>query len=222
MERNLNSLIGESMGAMDGEIGKVEDFYFEDDTWTIRYLVVKTGIGMSGRKVLISPNTFPKHAWASGMFRANLTREQVRNSPDIDSDKPVSRQQEAELANYYPWQPYWGSGYYAGGVWGIIEPGGVKNSTADLHLRSCRVVAGYQVQASDGDIGYVNDFIMDDETWRIVYLVVDTHNWIGGKKVLVAVRHIKEVQWGNSKVVADVTVDVIKNGVLADKSGMLQ
>jgi sporulation protein YlmC with PRC-barrel domain len=222
MERNLHSLIGESIGATNGEIGKVEDFYFEDDTWTIRYLVVKTGAGMSGRKVLISPNAFPKHAWASGMFRANLTREQVRNSPDIDSDKPVSRQQEAELANYYPWQPYWGSGYYAGGVYGIIEPEGVKNSTADLHLRSCRTVTGYHVHASDGEIGHVNDFIMDDETWQIVYVVVDTHNWIGSKKVLVAVRHIKEVQWANSTVVADVTIDVIKNGVSADKSGTLQ
>jgi sporulation protein YlmC with PRC-barrel domain len=222
MERNLNSLIGEIMGATDGEIGKVVDFYFDDDTWTIRYLIVKTETGLAGRKVLISPNALPKQSWASGMFRANLTREQVRNSPDIDSDEPVSRQQEAQLANYYPWQPYWGAGYYTGGVWGIIEPEEVKDSKGDLHLRSCREVTGYHVHASDGAIGHVNDFIMDDETWQIVYLVVDTHNWVGGKKVLVGVRHIKEVQWENSKVVADVTGDVIKNGVAEDKSGMLQ
>ena len=208
--------MGEIMGATDGEIGKVEDFYFDDDTWIIRYLIVKTGAGLSGRKVLISPSALPKQSWASGMFRANLSREQVRNSPDIDSDKPVSRQQEAQLANYYPWQPYWGAGYYTGGIWGIIEPPAVKNSNGDLHLRSCRVVTGYQVEASDEAVGHVSDFIFDDETWQVVYLVVDTHNWVGGKKVLVAVRHIKEVQWENSKVVADVTADVIKNGVGAD------
>jgi len=229
MERSVKNLIDQNLEATDGEIGKVKDFYFDDDTWTIRYLVVTTGGWLSARKVLISPNALVQHSWASGIFRANLNREQVRNSPDIDTDKPVSRQQEEELANYYPWQPYWGAGFYQGGVWGIIpltpsvDRSTIRNretktsSNGDQHLRSCKEVAGYHIHTADGDVGHVNDFIMDDQTWKISYLVVDTHNLIGGKKVLIAVRHIQEVQWENSKVVADMTVETIKNSPAIDK-----
>jgi sporulation protein YlmC with PRC-barrel domain len=229
MERNVNNLTDHILEATDGEIGKVKDFYFDDETWTIRYLVVTTGEWMSGRKVLISPLALVQHSWASGIFRVNLNTEQVRNSPDIDTDKPVSRQQEGALADYYPWAPYWGTGFYQGGVWGIISPTPSfdlstirgqetkTSSTEDQHLRSCKEVTGYRIHTADGDFGRVNDFVMDDKTWQISYLVVDTHNWIGGKKVLVAVRHIKEVQWENSKVVADLTVDTIKNSPAIDK-----
>jgi uncharacterized protein YrrD len=204
MERNVNNLIGYNLEAADGGIGEVADFYFDDDTWTIRYLVVATGGWLSGRKVLISPHALVQHSWASGVFRANLNREQVRNSPAIDTDKPVSRQQEEELVNYHTWQPYWGTGFYRGGVWGIIREE-KTSETGDQHLRSCKEVIGYQIRTTEGDMGHVNDFIMDDQTWKIFYLVVDTHNRIGGKKVLSAVPHIREVQWENSKIVMDMT-----------------
>jgi len=230
MERNVNNLIGQNLEATDGEIGKVEDFYFDDDTWTIRYLVVTTGGWLSGRKVLISLHALVPHSASSAIFQVNLTKEQVRNSPDIDTDKPVSRQQEEELANHYLWQPYWGTGFYQGGVWGVIpstpsiDLSTVRDletktsSPGDQHLRSCKEVTGYHIHTTDGDIGHVNDFIMDDQTWKISYLVVDTHNLIGGKKVLIAVTRIEEVQWGNSKIVTDLTVDTIKNSPAIDKS----
>ncbi len=229
MQRNVNNLIGNNLDATDGEIGKVEDFYFDDQSWTIRYLVVKTGNWLSGRKVLIAPDALLKHSWESGIFPVNLTREQVRNSPDIDTQKPVSRQHEEQLANYYPWQPYWGTAFVPGHVWGIIpptpvinpgmlrEPEMVKKNTGDLHLRSCHQIKGYHIHATDGDIGHVNDYILDDQTWQISYLLVDTHNWIGGKKVLIAVRHIKEVQWENTKVIVDLSVEDIKNSSGIDK-----
>jgi sporulation protein YlmC with PRC-barrel domain len=142
---------------------------------------------------------------------------------------PVSRQQEADLALYYPWTNYWGTGFYPGDVWGVIpstpvidartirEVDRTRISHQDTHLRSWQAVKGYHIHANDGDIGHVNDFILDDQTWQISFLLVDTHNWIGGKKVLVAVRHIKDVQWENSKVVVDITVDEIKNGSAIDK-----
>lgn len=235
MQRNVNNLIGNNLDATDGEIGRVEDFYFDDQTWTIRYLVVKTGNWLSGRKVLISPHVLLQHSWESGLFPVSLTKEQVRNSPDIDTEKPVSRQQEQELANYYSWEPYWGTGFYPGPVWGImpstpgIDPATIINSSTikeqetieksneNLHLRSCRIVTGYHIHAIDGDIGHVNDFILDDKTWQIFYLLVETHNWISGKKVLVAVWHVKDVQWEASKVVVDITVDEIKNSPAVDK-----
>jgi uncharacterized protein YrrD len=230
MQRSINHLIGSGMEATDGAIGKVEDFYFEDDTWAIRYLVVKTGNWLSGRKVLISPAALTKAAWESGIFPVNLTGQQIRNSPDIDTEKPVSRQQEIALHAYYPWQNYWETGFYPGGVWGVIDATPVidremieaaeelKQSTDDVHLRSTRHVTGYHILAIDGEIGHVKDFIMDDETWQLLFLVVDTQNWFGGKKVLISVKHIKEVQWSNSKVFVNVSIDVIKNSPAINES----
>ena len=229
MQRISSNLIGNNLDATDGEIGKVEDFYFDDQTWTIRYLIIKTGSWFSEREVLISPQALPKHSWESGIFLVNLSRGQVRNSPAIDTHRPVSRQHEEQLADYYAWQPYWGSAFVPGRLWGVIpstpvinpgmlrEPETIKTDLDDAHLRSCDKIKGYHIHATDGDIGHVNDFIIDDQTWQISYLVVDTQNWIGGKKVLVAVRHIGEVQWENSKVAVDLTIDAVKDSIAVDK-----
>jgi len=223
MLRNIKDLLGFRIAAKDGDIGMVKDFYFDDETWTVRYLIVKTGAWLS-REVLISPEAVIDHSWEAGTFSVGITREQVRDSPDIDTEKPVSRQQEAELAKYYPWQSYWGTGFYAGGVWGIVEPtprvdprtirevDRTSISHEDRHLRSSKKVTGYHIHA-----GHVTNFIFDDQTWQIAYLLVDTHNWIGGKKVLVAVKHIKQVEWENSKVVVDLTIDAIKTSEPVDK-----
>jgi uncharacterized protein YrrD len=232
MQRNVNNLIGNNLDATDGEIGRVEDFYFDDQTWTIRYLVVKTGSWLSGRQVLISPHVIPQHAWESGIFPVRLTKEQVRNSPDIDTDKPISRQQEEELASHYLWDPYWGTGFHPGAAWGVIPPTPsldpaeiidptaekeLERSTEDPHLRSCREIIGYHIHATSGDIGHVNDFILDDQTWQLSYLVVKTHSWLGSKKVLIAVRHITHVQWADAKVLVDLSTDAIKNSSPVDK-----
>jgi uncharacterized protein YrrD len=221
MQRNINSLIGFRMQATDGEIGKVEEFYFDDQSWFIRYLILKTGDWLSGREALISPEALIKGAWKTHSFPVNLTKEQISNSPDINTAKPVSRQQEIELHGYYPWQPYWGSGFYAGGLWDLSNSAPVVDqeslrevddrSDNDLHLRSTNEVKGYHIHATDGDIGHVSDFIIDDQIWGLEYLVVDTHNWLGGKKVLITVKHISKVQWADSKVYIDVNIDFIKN-----------
>jgi sporulation protein YlmC with PRC-barrel domain len=215
MQRNVNDLVGHNLEAIDGVLGTVEDFYFDDATWTIRYLVVKTGGWLTGRTVLISRNALVRHSWESGIFPVDLTKEQVGNSPDVDTVKPVSRQQEEELAAYYSWDPYWGTGFNPGELWGVIpstpvlDPNtivdrqAIKMAEGDTHLRSCRDIRSYRIQATDGEIGHVDDFIMDDETWQIAYLVVNTHHLLEGKKVLVGVRHIQAVQWENSRVVVD-------------------
>jgi uncharacterized protein YrrD len=228
MLRNIKDLLGFRIAAKDGDIGMVKDFYFDDESWTVRYLIVQTGDWLS-REVLISPEAVIDHSWEAGTFSVGITREQVRDSPDIDTEKPVSRQQEAELAKYYPWQSYWGSGFYPGGVWGIVQPAPRVDprtirevdrreiSPEDGHLRSSKKVTGYHIHAADGDVGHVANFIFDDQTWQIAYLLVDTHNWIGGKKVLVAVKHVQHVEWINSKVVVDLTIEAIKNSEVVDK-----
>lgn len=224
MERNVKSLIGYNMGTTDGEIGKVKEFYFDDNTWTIRYLIVKTGSWLFGREVLISPDAVMRNSWKEETFPVSLTKEQIRTSPDIDTNKPVSRQIEIQLYGHYPWRPYWGSGFYAGSLWDAANTSSVidekvinaaddkgRIADEDQHLRSTKEVTGYSIHATDGEIGSVIDFIIDDQTWQLVYFVVDTRNWFGGKKVLIEVRHIKEVQWDKSRIFVDTTVDAVKN-----------
>ena len=200
MKRNINSLIGYSLEATDGVIGEIEDFYFDDETWTIRYLVIKTGSWLSGRKVLISTVALTKTTELNELIPVNLSKEQVQNSPDIDTDKPVSRQKQAMLNQHHFWGNYWGSGSY-GGEMGIGNalPVRIKaidrDPQEDIHLRSTKQVGGYGIYASDGEIGHVGDFIVDDQTWQLLDLVVDTHDWIGGKKVLIEVSHIHTISF---------------------------
>lgn len=229
MQINISSLIGYHLEATDGEMGKVTAFYFDDVTWTIRYLVVETGNWLSGRKVLISPDAILKESGKTGLFSVNLTKSQVSNSPAIDTEKPVSQDQEVELFNHYPWPNYWEGGFSASGVWGILAPTSSTNITfetdtdhplssadSNTHLHSTKVVAGYDIHATDGDIGHVKDFIIEDQTWKVIFFVVDTHNFFPGKKVLLPVSNIQAVQWKDSKVVINITLEEVKQCRLFD------
>ncbi len=233
MEHNINSLINNSIEATDGDIGEVKDFYFDDQTWDIRYLIVKTGSWLSGKEVLISPAALVNTCWKNEFFPVNLTKEQIRNSPDIDTNKPVSRQQEIALYEHYAWEGYWLSGLYPGGYLGVsipfpkmdekppLEVVNDKKANAELHLRSTQRINGYHIHASDGDIGHVNDFIIDDNTWQITHIVVDTHNWFGGKKVLVPVAHVNKMTWNDSKIILDISIGAIEQCKLFAESDFI-
>ena len=223
MLRNVNSLVGYAIRATDGDLGKVDEFYFDDQTWTIRYIVVETGNWLSGRKVLLSPVALGEPDWKSETFGANLTMEQVRSSPDLDTAKPVSRQHEMALLGHYDWPMYWGSGLSTGGMYGAAPLGPLMyekpdakddalgpESDDDPRLRSTRSVAGYHIHAADGDLGQVQDYIIDDETWHLRFLVVNTGTWLPGRSVLISPHWIKSVEWGESKVIVDLSREEIK------------
>ena len=211
------TLKGYTLNSLDGEIGKVKEFYFDDNHWTIRYLVADTGNWLTGRQVLISPYALVSANKEEQNIAVNLTKKQIEGSPSLDSDMPVSRQFEETYNGYYEWPMYWGGPY----MWGAYpymrvrdrEIGTESNQGEkawDSHLRSTRDVCGYQIQASDGEIGHVDDFIIDDETWAIRYLVIGTKNWWPGNKVLVSPQWIERVSWNESKVFVNLTQETIK------------
>ena len=226
MLRNVNHLKGFAIRATDGEIGTVEQFYFDDETWAIRYLVVNTGGWLPGRLVLVSPMALRQAEWQSKRLDVALTKKQVEDSPPIDTHKPVSRQHEAVYLGYYGYPYYWGGP----NLWGLTSyPAGLAvqrevvteaeaaqaragKESADSHLRSTNEVTGYHIEAADGVIGHVKDFIIDDETWAIRYLEVDTRNWLPGKTVLVSPQWIDNVSWPDSKVYVDLSRESVKNG----------
>jgi sporulation protein YlmC with PRC-barrel domain len=219
MQHNINSLIGNRIEATDGEIGKVVEFYFDDETWTIRYLILKIENWISGRKVLISPEALVKGTTSSETFFINLTKKQVISSPDIDTDKPVFRQQEIELYGHYSWKGYWESGFYAGGLGSQIDSKeNHKRVDVDLHLRSSNQLTGYEIFGIEGEIGHIKDFIIDDQTWKLIFLVIGTNHQLGGNNILVAAGHIKQLLWSDSEVYTDLKFSSIKDCSLFDES----
>src|SRR5450631_1592829 len=229
MLRSMKDMEGYSIGAADGIIGHVTDFYFDDEAWVIRYLVVKTGDEEPQRKVLISPIAIGQPNWSEKIFPVAISRSQVRNSPDIDADKPVSRQQEMGYLGYYGYGSYWGGG----GLWGagmypdILQAGlqenragahNRKNRPLDPHLRSGNAVLRYYVHASDGDIGHVQGILLDEKTWAIRYFIVNTSNWWLGHQVILAPAWIDDVSWADSTVSFGLTRQLIMNAPHYDPS----
>lgn len=228
MLRSMNDLKGFSLRATDGEIGRVDEFYFDDEKWTVRYVVVDTS-GWMGRRVLISPVSFTRTDWKAAAMDVSLTRDRIRNSPDADFHRPISRQYERGYFDYYGYAPYWiGPGYWGPGVYpaALASAGAAQaeraaaaatlQDTPDSHLRSSKEVTGYHIQATDGEIGHVDDFLVDDESWSIRYLRVDTSNWIGGRAVLVPHHALKTVSWKDSLVSVNLTKEQVKNSPAYD------
>jgi len=222
----LTALLDLNVAAPDGDIGTVADVLFEDDSWTIRYLVVDTGKWLTGRKVLLSPVAVRDVAWGQRRLRVRLTREQVRNSPDVDTDKPVSRQHERAYFDYYGYPYYW-----AGPLrWGAVPFPHVDDAAdsdtrtaepnlpsaegerlpADPHLRSAKTVTGYHIAAIDGAIGHAEDFIYDEQDWALAALVIDTRNWLPGRHVVVPIDRVETVNWDDRTVKVGLTQDAVR------------
>jgi len=217
MLRTVGDLKGVTIEAMDGDIGSVQDLYFDDRAWTIRYFVVDTGTWLPGRRVLISPFAFRLVPGASRL-RTSLTKQQVKDSPSIDTDRPVDRQREIAFAQYYGYPYYWlGPNRWGELAYPVLPvppaaPTALEEEMAarewedtDPNLRSARDVMGYYIQATDGDVGHVEDFLVDAESWAIRYMIVDTRNWLPGRKVLVSPEWIQRVSWEESKVYVDLS-----------------
>jgi hypothetical protein len=216
MLRSLKELFGYTIRAMDGEIGNVHNFYFDDQSWTVRYLVVDTGGWLSGQRVLISPQALGHPEWEKKEFPVTLTQEQVEHAPHIDTDKPVSRQMEQELYGYYGWAPYWNTAAPLVTIPKFVDTD--DKEVGDPHLRSVRTITGYHIKVTDGEIGHVDDFIASDEDWVIRYMIVDTRNWLPGKRVLVAPTWVDGVGWAERKVHVGLSRNTVKDSPEFDPS----
>jgi hypothetical protein len=218
MQKPISELKGYGLGATDGEIGSVSDFLFDENFWTVRYLVADTGKWLTGRRVLIAPIALEHIDWHNRVIAVSLTKDQVRNSPDLDR-AGLSRDKESAYFDYYGWPYYWlGSDVPEAGM----SPGGlaavqravserVQEEAPDTTLRSATETIKYSIEATDGAIGHVEDLVVDDETWELRYLIVDTHNWWPGKKVLVSPEWIERISWNDSKVYIDLSRQAIQS-----------
>lgn len=230
---NASKIEGYAILASDGEIGTIKDFLIDDTNWLVRWLVVDTGHWLSGRKVLLPSSAMVDIDSENGRCLMNLTMQQIKDSPDVDTERSVTRQMESHVYGYYGYSPYWTSGYgymngigypgvygYMGGIGGARplsaesrveeEIRDAQKEHFDVHLRSVAAVTGYHIHASDGKIGHVEDFLIEDADWSIRYLVVDTKNWLPGKRVLISPRSVKDIDWSGRLV--NIVVDRQKVG----------
>lgn len=220
MLRSIDSLKGYTLAASDGEIGKCADFLFDDRDWTVRYMVADTGGWLSGRKVLISPLALLEPDWQTESFPVTMTRQEIEDSPSLDTHAPVSRTYEIAYHQYFALPFYW-TGAELWGAYadprGIVHPAPAEpqEPKQDLeikegHLRSCAEVVGYKIRANDGDTESIEDFIVDDSSWAIRFLVVDTRRWLPGGQVLIPAQRIGSVDWTSREVRCDLDVEQIK------------
>ncbi|MBN1430808.1 MAG: PRC-barrel domain containing protein [Anaerolineae bacterium] len=220
MLRSLKDLCGYTIRATDGEIGKVHDFFFDDSLWTIRYLVVDIGNWVPGRRVLLSPLSIEQPDWHNQSIPVRLTKTEVELGPDVSTDRPVSRQMKGNQYGNIRWLPFWRAG--VSGMPGYVpfiplpvvkrdrDEAQASEDDGDPHLRSMLEVFGYRIQARDGEIGHVEDFIIRDDVWTIYYMIVDTHNWLPGKNVLVALDWIEGISWAEKSVSVDLQRETVE------------
>ncbi len=224
MLRSLKELDRFTVQASDGDIGSVEHFLLDDGRWVIRYLVVDTVEFLDGRQVLISPISFGQIEWDSRRFHLSLAMAQIASCPGTEKDQPVSRQHEDDLNQHYGYLPYWA---YSG-LWGMGDNPAMiaakresvaaaravaltEDRTSDSHLRSTSELRGYHIQGTDEAIGHVDDFIFDEETWQVRYLVIDTSNWWFGKKVLIPPQWASHISWEEARVDIEMSREAIQS-----------
>jgi uncharacterized protein YrrD len=232
MLQTVNKLRKFTLHATDGLIGSIKDCYFDDEQWTVRYLVVHTGAWLMGRDVLISPIAARGFNQDEKSILVDLTKQRVENSPGIDTAEPISRKQEREYFQYYGWPYYWGGP----GVWGwggvpapivpIPETASPRDlphddDHIDVHLRSAQEIEGYHIQATDQEIGHVEDFVLDNAAWTITGLLIDTRNWWPGKKVLIPHALVRSVSWIDRTIIVDCSSEQIQQAPEYDASAGL-
>lgn len=223
------ALKGYKLQSLDGEIGKVEQFYFDDHHWTIRYMIANTGGWLMDWQVLISPYSLMSVNYEERFISINLTKKKIEESPLLESDKPVSMQYEEQYYQYYGQPLYWGGSF----MWGAspyiqndiylssfensegqkkAEENLTKQHSWDPHLRSTDTVRGYKIRGTDGDIGHIDDFVIDDKNWAIRYLIIDTKDLWPAKKVLISPKWIERIDWTHSVAFVNVSCeDIMKS-----------
>jgi sporulation protein YlmC with PRC-barrel domain len=218
MPQNITKFYGKSIRASDGDIGHVKDFYFDDRTWTVRYLVADTGTWLQGRLVLLSPHAFARFDQDEKILFANLTRKRIENGPSIESHLPVSRQYEEEYFRYYGWPAYWQGGQMWGmGSFPVIKPPvqvamakKASEKPVDAHLRSVRAVTGYHIQTVDGMIGEVSGFMLDTKSWAILEIVVEAGHWYSGREIRIPSGKVDRISFDDSSVFVSLTKEDIQ------------
>jgi hypothetical protein len=238
MSTSLEKLHGSTVVGLDGDVGTIARFLLQLNPWVVRYIVIETGSWWAGKEVLISPWSIAPGSVAGERIALSLTREQVRNSPSYDPTEALTREHEDALLGYYGYPAYWGGPL----LWGPVpaatpgappDPGlrtGLPDSDAaavelldppTADLADSQQVLGTHLHATDGDVGHVDDLLVESDTWQVRYLVIDTNNWWIGRHVLIAPEWIENFEWPDHKLRVAVDRAAIKGAPEYDPARIL-
>ena len=220
MRQNLQALRGYKLSATDGDVGHVQDFYFDDETWAVRFVLGEPGVWLGKRQLLLAPHAFGRLDRENKILALNLTRKQIENSPPVESHQPVSRQHEIASDRYYGWPGSWdGGALRALGCYPIVLPRSKverekirqDHDRDDIHLRSTNTIKGYEIHATDGLLGSVCGFMVDDTSWIIGEVVVESGHWYSGKEILIPTGEVERISYADAQVYVKVTRAAIQH-----------
>ncbi|WP_029918009.1 PRC-barrel domain-containing protein [Pelobacter seleniigenes] len=220
--RKLSDLTGYNFQASDGDIGRLEEVYFDDQRWQVRYLVVRTGSWLLGRQVLLLPAAVVGIDDKNHSIQVDLTQQQIKDAPPVDSEEPVSRYYQQQYHSYYDWEPYWTTDplFQANP---LILPLNQSETTEpeNPHLRTSDEVSGYNLEAEGGSVGHVEDLILDDQTWTVRFLEIDTRNWLPGRHVLISPAWVEKIDWSKQRVQVKLSHQLVKSAPEYDSSQLV-
>lgn len=209
--KHADSIHEDTVFARDGELGPTTDVLFDDLTWTVRYLALLLEDGLEGRQTLITPQAVASLDRQARALHLNQNANSVWQAPHLEANLPVAAQQEIDYYEYLGADPYWGGDPVQPVPAPEVASGKVALPAAgDPHLRSVQEITGYSIETADGSTGHVENLLLDDEAWRIRYLVADTRDWLPAKKVLIPLSSIAEIEWGPEKVLVDLASNDLK------------
>lgn len=236
MLRRANEIIGYTIEATDGSAGSLDDLYFDDREWTVRLLVVETGGWLTRDRVVLAPDRKITPNASRGAIEFPLTKESIENAPNPGAESPMDEEEQTELFAYYAWPPYWGQGLSMSRpapLAGTLPVNAIEKKTAELrgegvedevqpHLRSAREMVGFDIAAADGEIGHAEDLLIEDESWTIRYLAIDTRNWMPGRKVLIHPDWIERPDWPAKKIRVKLTREQVENSPPLTKADTIE
>lgn len=207
MLHSTTELIGYNVVADGGKVGKVYDFLFDDAEWTIRCFVLRTGAWLMKRLVVVARSFIRQPDAANHFIPVSLRKDQIKNSPRLEAYRSVYRYRQVD-----PYVSPVGLATGTGGVLLVHRRGAAPSDEGDPHQKSIKEVIAYHVIATDGEVGYVDDFIVDDQGWIIRHLVVmHMQDSLSARKVLISPASVKEIRWKEEKVYIDLSQEKIQD-----------
>lgn len=220
MLRTITAVTECNISATDGPMGQICGAYFDDEAWVVRYLVIEAGSKGRRRNVMIPPIALGEPQWSERLLPVSMSKRQIMRSPGTDTQKPVSREHALNCLNYYA-----GLGYYESDAEyqrlrtttvSQMSAGSGRGADDDPHLRSTADVTTCRLDAADGDIGSVLGLLVDQKSWAIRFMIVNTGAWWHGHQVLIAPESIDDIHWADSHVVVDLKRQNVKESPAYD------
>ncbi|EPX77919.1 hypothetical protein [Salipiger mucosus] len=227
MLMSFHDLRSYGIHATDKQTGSINDFYFDDHEWRLRYLVAHTGFFLTGRETLVGAARLGTPDTERMELPINLSAQELRTAEPGEAHQPANAQRHAThmLPDTGFWAPYLVATelfYTPSRAQELMAETRDENDTTeaedyqDMKLRSMVEVIGYKIAEKDGDVGSVCGFLIDPEDWTLQHVVVETGHWLPGRRVAITTRWIEAADWHEQRIHVEVSRQEIEEAPTLD------